>query len=182
MKIVIGTVVVVVLLVLWVASATRGPTALQLLELANRQSVQLATQSEQQAVQNERMATLQQQWQAERHTMYQQRDELETDRKDLATQRADLARDLHREPVIAQSILQVGTLAMGLLPLAVCALLLRKSQDPAESEVLTETLIADLMSHEPTLLAHPLPAPEPTVDRLGSGDEDPNPRLEPPVP
>lgn len=116
-----------------------GPADPRLLEMATRHV-------QQQAVQNERLAELQRQWQTERAELYEQRDQLESERRQLAI-------DRQREPIIAESILQVGTLALALLPLAFGIVLLRRSQEPDSSEVISETLVSDLLSHQPVLSA-----------------------------
>ena len=117
----------------------------KVLELANRHA-------EQQSVQSRQMAELQKQWQTERTQLNEQRDRLAAERQDIALQR-------QREPLIAQSIQQVGTLALCLLPLIVCALLLRKSSEPEDGNAIAETLVSDLMSAKPTLFVPALPAP-----------------------
>ena len=117
----------------------------KVLELANRHA-------EQQSVQAKQMADLQKQWQTERTDWNTQRDSLETERQDIATQR-------QREPLIAESIKQIGILTLCLLPLIVCALLLRKSNEPEEGNAIAETLVMDMMSAKPTLFAPALPAP-----------------------
>ncbi len=115
------------------------------LELANRHA-------EQQSLQSRQMADLQKQWQTERTQLNEQRDKLETERQEIALQR-------QREPIVAESIQQVGTLALCLLPLVVCALLLRRSNEPEDGNAIAETLVTDLMSEKPTLFAPALPAP-----------------------
>ena len=64
-----------------------------------------------------------------------------------------------REPLIAASIQEVGTLALCLLPLAVCALLLWKSNRPDDGNAIAETLVTDLMAAKPMLFGRGLPAP-----------------------
>ena len=117
----------------------------KVLELANRHA-------EQQSVQSRQMAELQKQWQTERTQLNEQRDRLSAERQDIALQR-------QREPLVAQSIQQVGTLALCLLPLIVCALLLRKSNEPEDGNAIAETLVSDLMSAKPTLFVPAPPAP-----------------------
>lgn len=117
----------------------------KVIDLANKHA-------EQQSVQSKQMADLQKQWQTERTDLNVQRDRLETERQDLAIQ-------LQREPLIAESIKQVGILTLCLLPLIVCALLLRKSNEPDDGNVIAETLVQDMMSARPTLFAPALPAP-----------------------
>lgn len=122
--------------------------------------IELTTKhAEQQASQNDRLAELQKQWQAERTELSHQRDQLESDRKDLEIWR-------QREPLIAQSILQIGTLALALLPLAVCALLLRTSQEP-EANQIAETLVTDLMSSRPLVSSPGLAGPNTVLTRPG---------------
>ena len=117
----------------------------KVLELANRHA-------EQQSVQAKQMVDIQKQWQTERTQLNEQRDRLAAERQEIAVQR-------QREPLIAQSIQQVGTLALCLLPLIVCALLLRKSNEPEDGNAIAETLVSDLMSAKPTLFVPALPAP-----------------------
>ena len=117
----------------------------KVLELANRHA-------EQQSVQSRQMAELQKQWQTERTQLNEQRDRLAAERQEIAVQR-------QREPLVAQSIQQVGTLALCLLPLIVCALLLRKSNETEDGNAIAETLVSDLMSAKPTLFVSALPAP-----------------------
>ena len=118
----------------------------KVLELANRHA-------EQQSVQSRQMAELQKQWQTERTHLNEQRDRLEVERQDIAIQR-------QREPLIAESIQQVGTLALCLLPLIVCALLLlRKSNEHEDGNAIAAMLVSDLMSAKPTLFVPALPAP-----------------------
>ena len=134
-----------------------------------------AKHTEQQTVQNQRLAELQHQWQTERSDLYQQRDQLESERRDLADQR-------HRDPIVAQSILQLGSLTLGLLPLAVAALLLRRSTQPDEGDLIAETLVSDLMSAQPTVFASGLPSPQSPAGRLGAAENQPFTNPEPPSP
>ena len=164
---VIAIVVLLVLAVMFIQAMRGSPADERIVELTTRHA-------EQQVFQNQRLAALQQQWQTERSDLYQQRDQLEAERKDLAVER-------QREPIIAQSIQQVGTLALGLLPLAVCALLLRRTHDPDEADTVAETLVTDLMSPHPVLLAREV-SPDPTAGQLGSVGDEPPTRLEPPSP
>ena len=118
-----------------------------------RQVIELAKRhAEQQAAQSQRMTEIQKQWATERSELNKQRDQLETERQDVAKQRM-------REPLIAASIQEVGTLALCLLPLIVCALLLWKSNAPDDGNAIAETLVTDLMSAKPTLFGRGLPAP-----------------------
>lgn len=53
----------------------------------------------------------------------------------------------------------MGILTLGLPPLIVCALLLRRPNEPVEGNAIAETLVTDMMSAKPTLFAQALPAP-----------------------
>ena len=127
----------------------------KVLEMANRHA-------EQQSVQSRQMADLQKQWQTERTDLNAQRNRLGAERQLIALQR-------QREPLIAESIKQVGILALCLLPLIVCALLLllRKSNEPDDGNAIAETLVSDLMSARPTLFVPALPAPSPNDKPAG---------------
>ncbi len=74
-------------------------------------------------------------------------------------ERQEIALQRLREPLIAQSIQQIGMLALCLIPLVVCALLLRKANEPEDGNAIAETLVSDLMSPHPTLFVQALPAP-----------------------
>ncbi len=117
----------------------------KVLELANRHA-------EQQSLQSRQMAELQKQWQTERTQLNEQRDRLDAERREIVRQR-------QREPLVVESIQQVGTLALCLLPLIVCALLLRKSNEPEDGNAIAAMLMSDLMSAKPTLFVPALPAP-----------------------
>lgn len=124
--------------ILYVVMIREGPADPRLLEMATRHA-------EQQAIQNDRLAELQHQWQVERRELYEQRDQLESERKQLAIER-------QREPVIAESILQVGSLALALLPLSFAIVLLGRSQERDSSDAISETLVSDLLSRQPVLV------------------------------
>jgi hypothetical protein len=100
------------------------------------------------------MVDLHRDLQTERSTVGQQRDALEEDRRNLAAQR-------HRDPIIAETIAQLGLLAASLLPLVVCWLLLRQPVEPADDREVAELLIADLAASEPVLLPK---SPSPLFD------------------
>ena len=126
-----------------------------------------AKHAEQQALQSRQMAELQKQWQTERTDLNEQRNRLEVERQEISIQR-------QREPLIAESIQQVGTLALCLLPLVVCALILRRSNEPEDGNAIAETLVSDLMSPHPTLFTPALPAPsadDKPAGHLGSAAE-----------
>ena len=144
-KMVCGALLLALMLGCLKSPPVTGEHERKVLELANRHA-------EQQSLQSRQMADLQKQWQTERTQLHEQRDRLEVVRQDIAFQR-------QREPLVAESIQQVGTLALCLLPLIVCALLLRKSNEPEDGNAIAETLVSDLMSAKPTLFVPALPAP-----------------------
>ena len=101
----------------------------------------------------EEMTVLQRELQTERVEIGRQRDTLEADRKGLASQR-------RMDPIIAAAIQQVGMTFVCVLPLIVCWYLLRHRPTPEETEELvTQVLIHELISSEPTLLAPPTAQP-----------------------
>jgi len=104
--------------------------------------------------------------QSERHTVGEQRDALEADRKQLATQR-------HRDPIIAESIRQIGLLLCCGLPLVICLLLLRRPIEPSSDQEIAELLIADLVSAQPQLLR----GPDDSRPRLAQEASEPHQRL-----
>ena len=88
---------------------------------------------------------LQQDMQTERGAVSRQRDALEQDRRDISA-------DRYRDPVIAESIKQIGLLAACLLPVAVCWLLLRQPVEPADDQAVAELLIGDLVARDSLFL------------------------------
>jgi len=96
--------------------------------------------------------------QDEHQTVGEQRDALEADRKQLATQR-------HRDPIIAETIAQIGLLTACGLPLLICLLLLRRPIEPSSDQEIAELLIADLVSAQPQLLSgRDDPSPHPSLE------------------
>lgn len=80
----------------------------------------------------------------------EQRDKLEGERREIAQQRI-------RDPIIAEAIVQVGLILACLLPLVLAGYLVHAmkhavSQDTA---IVTEFLVADLVSEHPLLLGPP---------------------------
>lgn len=115
------------------------------------------------------MITLQRDVQSERATVGQQRDSLEQDRREFAAQR-------NRDPIIAESIRQIGLIAACLLPLLICWWLLRQPVEPADDQAISELLISELTATQPLLL--PLNHPPKTIEveqrtaLPGSSDEE----------
>ena len=131
----------------------------------SRRLVEAETQARQE------MISLHRDLQTERSVVGSQRDALEQDRRSLAAQRV-------REPIIAETIAQLGLLAASLLPLLVCWLLLRQPVEPADDREVAELLIADLAASEPVLLPTP-PSPLVLDDHRSPGlpeprEEDPS--------
>jgi hypothetical protein len=83
--------------------------------------------------------------QAERTEFGQQRDALENDRRQIAEQR-------HRDPIIANAITGFGLLLGCLLPLVLCWYLLHRPVEAADSQVVAEVLLEDLVADRPLLL------------------------------
>jgi TolA-binding protein len=83
--------------------------------------------------------------QAERTEIGQQRDALENDRRQIAEQR-------HRDPIIANAITGFGLLLACLLPLVLCWYLLHRPVEAADSQVVAEVLLEDLVSGNPLLI------------------------------
>jgi hypothetical protein len=90
---------------------------------------------------------LHRQIEAERSGVNQQRDALEQERKQVADQRK-------RDPIVAEAILAAAGLIAAILPLAVCAYLLRGLFHKSDDEVMAEVLIQELVAQRP-LLAEP---------------------------
>jgi hypothetical protein len=75
-----------------------------------------------------------------------QRDQLENDRRECADQR-------NRDPILANTILDVGTILACLLPLVLCIVLVLGLRDHTQTDsALTEILIEEIASDDPLLL------------------------------
>ena len=95
-----------------------------------------------------------------------QRDQLESDRREFAEER-------NRDPIVANTILSVGTLLACLLPLVLCLYLVMGLRgDPRSDSTLTDILVQEIVADQPTLLplSRPLPAISDEIDRT---DEQP---------
>jgi hypothetical protein len=75
-----------------------------------------------------------------------QRDQLENDRRRYADQR-------NRDPIIANTILDVGLILACLLPLALCIFLVLSLRDTSQTDGdLANVLVQEIVSEEPVLL------------------------------
>jgi len=100
------------------------------------------------------MVALQRDLQRAQAEVGRQRDLLEAERREMAAQRG-------RDPMIASAIQCIGVMLACLLPLLLCIYVLRALRDGSDNDAaVTEILIQDLTSDEPTFLppARPLPA------------------------
>jgi hypothetical protein len=78
-----------------------------------------------------------------------QRDQLENDRRQYADQRS-------RDPIIANTILDVGIILACLLPLALCIFLVLGLRDKSQSDSdLADVLVQEIVSDAPMLLPPP---------------------------
>jgi hypothetical protein len=111
------------------------------------------------------MVALQRDVQVERTEVGRQRDLLEGERRELAAKR-------RVDPIIAAAITNVGLLLACLLPLAVCWLLLRRREEPADDQAVAHVLLEDLVTDRPLLL----PRSE-GIRAIGLRDDSGSPRL-----
>lgn len=81
-----------------------------------------------------------------------QRDQLENDRREFADQR-------NRDPIVANTIISVGTILACLLPLVLCIYLaMGLRDDPQSDSTLAEILVQEIVAEQPILLAPQRPA------------------------
>jgi hypothetical protein len=89
----------------------------------------------------------------ERMTLDQQRQGLEDDRRQIARER-------YWEPLVAEAIGGFAVLLACLLPLVICAYVLRSLQtETGDEAILNELLVTELMSERPQLLLPPANRP-----------------------
>ena len=74
----------------------------------------------------------------------QQRQELDRARDELVSEQRAIASQRHRDPVIAAAIANVGFAAIGVLPLAVCWLVIRAAQHAPVTDETTQILLLEL--------------------------------------
>ena len=72
--------------------------------------------------------------------------------KRLDADRRQLAKEQRRDPIIAQAILQIGGIALCLLPLWLIVLLLRRSENDPVFHCVDDTVLNELIGHSPALL------------------------------
>ena len=94
------------------------------------------------------LISLQQNLEEQQVAVNHQRDQLESERREIAEQR-------HRDPIIAAAISNVGLVLACLIPLALAGYLLYCLRNHKDDPVVTELLIAEITSEQPTLLSPP---------------------------
>jgi hypothetical protein len=99
--------------------------------------------------------------------LFRQRDQLEQERREIARQRRS-------DPIIAEAIAKLGLLLACLAPLALAGLLLHKYLNCGDTEGITQILIDEFASKEPSLLYAPrrLPAINDARECASSADGD----------
>ena len=119
----------------------------------NRSQAQVAEASRQLVEADAKARTetiaLQRELQQGQDDLGRQRDQLENDRRQYADQRS-------RDPIVANTILDVGTIFACLLPLALCIFLVLGLRDKSQTDSdLADVLVQEIVSDDPLLL--PLP-------------------------
>ena len=108
--------------------------------------------------------------QSERKNIDRQHDELEQERREIAAQR-------HRDPIIAQAIIQVGGYLAAVVPLALAFVLLRSLQHEDPDAFVGELLLQEFTSERPLLIDRQWTAPaaleHESQAALPLADEDP---------
>ncbi len=97
-----------------------------------------------------KLLAMQDKLRADQATVGEQRDKLEGERREIAEQRL-------RDPIIAEAIVQVGLVLACLLPLVLAGYLVyaMKHTVSHDDAIVTEFLVADLVSEHPLLLGPP---------------------------
>jgi len=90
--------------------------------------------------------------QSERKNIDRQHDELEKERRQIAAQR-------HRDPIVAQAILQVGGYLAAVLPLVFVIVLLRAVRNEDPEALVGELLLQEFTSERPLLIDRQWTAP-----------------------
>lgn len=89
------------------------------------------------------------------HDLEEQQAEVNRQRDQLEVERRELAKQRHRDPIIAAAISNVGLVLACLIPLALAGYLLYCLRSQQDDPVVTELLIEEMTSEQPTLLPPP---------------------------
>jgi hypothetical protein len=81
--------------------------------------------------------------------MDERRAEIRRQHDDLDNERRDIAKQKHREPIVANAVIAIGTLLACLLPLAVAAYLLRANLSESDDHSVTEILLQEVTATHP---------------------------------
>lgn len=114
---------------------------------ASQKLVEAEAQSRREQVESQ--AQLQAQIQSQRQDLDAQRNALESERREIAQQR-------FRDPLIASALIQVATLLIAALPLALLVYLTRLSRSEPAHEPLSELLVHDITADTPLMFPAPL--------------------------
>lgn len=117
----------------------------RLAEQAERHAQRQAEQSQRTAELQREVATVQKEAQIGQNELGRERDKLEEERRQFASTR-------YLDPIVANSISNVGLLLICVLPLVVCWQLLNQHIDPADDGVIAEMLLEDMVAESPILL------------------------------
>lgn len=96
------------------------------------------------------------QWMQTQQRLDSDRRDLEQSRRQLADERRTFLLQAHRDPIVAQAILQIGGITLCLLPLLVTVRLLRRGDDDPVLPPLDELMLNELIDLETPLLPGPL--------------------------
>ncbi len=134
----------------------------RLAQFAEESSRQQAGQNREMSQLNREVAQAHQELISLQHDLEEQQVQVNRQRDQLESERREIAKHRHRDPIIAAAISSVGLVLACLVPLALAGYLLYCLRNQKDDPVVTELLIEEITSEQPTLL----PLPRPGIARI----------------
>ena len=149
------TLFVVVVAPFVILTASCDDTDERLARFAQESARQQAEQNREMAQLNREVARSHQELISLERDLEKQQAQINNQRDGLESERREIAEQRHRDPIIATAVNNVGVILACLLPLALAGYLLYCFRDQKEDQLVSEILIQEMVSEQPTLL--PLP-------------------------
>ena len=146
---------VLVVAVCLVALAGCEENDARLVRFAEESTRQQAGQNREMSQLNREVANAHKELVSLQHDVEEQQAEVNRQRDQLESERREIAKQRHRDPIIAEAISNVGLVLACLIPLALAGYLLYCLHNHKDDPVVTELLIEEIASEQPTLLPPP---------------------------
>jgi TolA-binding protein len=127
----------------------------RLARFAEESTRQQAGQNREMAQLNREVSQTHQELVSLQHDLEEQQAKVNRQRDLLESERREIAKQRHRDPIIAAAISSVGVMLACMVPLALAGYLLYCLRNQKDDPVVTELLIEEMTSEQPTLLPRP---------------------------